>query len=349
MVDLNLIEAVLRRTISRQYPKGSIMDIDRFDWVPGVGLYGVERAWEYLKDENAGNFLKDWIERHKDEAYELRTVNSTAPVMTIMDFNVGGEMELVKNIADYIVDSAPRLKNGALEHTVTEEGVSFSGQMWADTLFMVCIMLAKLGKAAGDEKYSREAAKQLLLHHRYLKDKESGAFFHGYSETLDTHLSAAKWARANSWITVSTVEILELLPKQFEGRDEILRSLNEQVAAYERYQRSDGMFYTVLDRTDGYTETSATAAIAYGILRGIENGYIDRRYQEMWKKAADGVIRHIDGDGIVQGVSGGTPIMETVDAYHGIEILPTLYGQGLTLLMLLEIYKSEGGIDSGEA
>ena len=61
MVDLNLIEAVLRRTISRQYPKGSIMDIDRFDWVPGVGLYGVERAWEDLKDENAGNFLKDWI------------------------------------------------------------------------------------------------------------------------------------------------------------------------------------------------------------------------------------------------------------------------------------------------
>ncbi len=346
MVNRSLIETVLKRTISRQDPKGTIMDIDRFDWVPGVGLYGVERVWEYLKDESAGIFLHDWIEQHKERACELRTVNSTAPVMTIMGFKGSEETELAKNIADYILDIAPRLENGALEHTVTEAGVKFSKQMWADTLFMVCIMLAKLGKVTGETKYSKEAARQLLLHHTYLKDKESGLFFHGYSEPLDNHLSAARWARANSWITVSTVEIMELLPDKFEGRDEILCSLNEQVQAYSRYQRGDGMFYTVIDRPDGYTETSATAAIAYGVLRGIKDGYIDNKYQEVWKKAAQGVINHIEADGTVTGVSGGTPIMDTVEEYHTIKVLPTLYGQGLTLIMLCEIYKTEGGTES---
>ncbi len=344
-----MIEVVLKRAINGRDSKSAIMNIDRFDWVPGVGLYGIERVWEYLREESAGVFLNAWIARHRDEAYELRTVNSTAPVMTILAFKGDAETELVKNVADYIIYSAPRLNNGSLEHTVTEAGVKFSGQMWADTLFMVCIMLAKLGKATGDEKYSGEAAKQLFLHHKYLKDTKSGVFFHGYSERFDNHLSAARWARGNAWVTVSTVEILELLPENFKGRDEIIRSLNEQVKAYARYQREDGMFYTVLDRPDGYPETSATAAIAYGVLRGIKDGYISSAYEDVWKRAVRGVMNRIDVDGTVVDVSGGTPIMDTVEEYNTIEVLPTLYGQGLVLLMLCELYKAEGRNYNGKA
>ena len=38
----------------------------------------------------------------------------------------------------------------------------------------------------------------------------------------------------------------------------------------------------------------------------------------------------------MQGVSGGTPIMPTIDAYGKLTRYPTLYGQGLTLMMLCE-------------
>lgn len=345
----NLIEKVLQATISGSAPKGLIMDMDKFDWVPGVGLYGIERVREVMDSRAASEYLEAWIKRHRDRALELRTVNSTAPVMMILDFKGNEELDLVKNIADYIIEAAPRLKNGALEHTVTEEGVNFSGQMWADTLFMVCIMLAKLGSRTGEAVYSKEAARQLLLHHRYLKDRQSGLFFHGYSEPLDSHLSAARWARANAWITVSTVEMLELLPEQFEGRSEILCSLRQQIRALAEYQRDDGMFYTVIDRSDGYPETSATAGFAYGVLRGITDGYIDVCYKEIYEKAAQGVISQINSSGEVEGVSGGTPIMDSIEEYHGIEVLPTPYGQGLTLLMLTELYKTEKGCDVKDA
>ncbi|MNJ02729.1 hypothetical protein D3C73_1627860 [compost metagenome] len=33
----------------------------------------------------------------------------------------------------------------------------------------------------------------------------------------------------------------------------------------------------------------------------------------------------------MQGVSGGTPVMPTADAYNTIEVYPTLYGQGLVM------------------
>lgn len=321
---------------------GSCMDISHFDWVPGVGLYGLERAYETFADESISAFLKEWIEKHRDEVNDKRTVNSTAPVMTILDFEGESAYDYVSRTADYIIYDAPRLENGALEHTVTEAGVKFTGQMWADTLFMVCIMLAKAGSRMKKEQYTKEAAKQLLLHHKILKDDKTGLFFHGYSEPLGNHLSAVRWARANAWITVSTVEILELLPDSFEGRELILRSLNEQVAAYEKYQSPEGLFHTVIDREDGYVEASASAAAAYGIFRGVRDGYIDKKYIGVAERAAAGMAAMISEDGIVKNVSGGTPIMENVEAYHGIEIIPTLYGQGLTLILLCELFKNGG-------
>ena len=49
----------------------------------------------------------------------------------------------------------------------------------------------------------------------------------------------------------------------------------------------------------------------------------------------------INPDGAVQGVSGGTPIMPSIDAYGKLTRYPTLYGQGLTLLMLSEFMLQE--------
>ena len=35
------------------------MNIQGFDWVPGVGLYGIWKAWEVTRQEKYLNFLKD--------------------------------------------------------------------------------------------------------------------------------------------------------------------------------------------------------------------------------------------------------------------------------------------------
>jgi unsaturated rhamnogalacturonyl hydrolase len=43
---------------------------------------------------------------------------------------------------------------------------------------------------------------------------------------------------------------------------------------------------------------------------------------------------------MVTSVSGGTPIMQTIDEYNQLTRYPTLYGQGLSLFLLGEyIYK----------
>lgn len=333
------IDAVAGRVLNSTDPKGGDINIHKFDWVEGVGLYGVNRVWETFREPVYSDFLEGWIQQHRAEAFLLKTVNSTAPFMTILDFAGEWELDLCRNCANFILYEAPRTQCGGLEHTVTEAGVSFQEQMWADTLFMVCIFLAKLGKRTGEKKYTDEAIRQLRLHYQYLKDPETGLFFHGYHCSKQNHLSGARWGRANAWVTAATVEMLELLPENFVGRDEILATLGSQAAAYGGVQREDGLFYTVLDRPDGYPETSATAGIAYGIFRGVKDKYLPESLLPIARRAAKAVTRRIDDKGNVLGVSGGTPIMPTIEAYHGIEVRPRLYGQALALLMLCEMYQ----------
>ncbi len=45
------------------------------------------------------------------------------------------------------------------------------------------------------------------------------------------------------------------------------------------------------------------------------------------------VLVQIEADGTV-GVSGGTPVMPSIEAYQEIPCYPSLYGQGLTLILL---------------
>lgn len=316
------------------------MDIHAWDWVPGVGMYGISRAWKHTGKQEYFDFIKSWVDRHMDKAYGVKTVNSTAPMSTVLQLYMDTKDEkyrkVCSDIADWIVNEAPRTREGGLEHTVTEAGANFSEQIWADTLFMVCIFLSRLGRVTGNARYTHEAAQQLVIHHKLLKDRNSGAFYHGWNCENKHWMSGALWGRANAWITASTVEMLQELPDDFEGRDFVLQSLNEQVKAFTQWQRPHGAFGTLLDGADSYDETSATAGIAYGIKRGIKAGYLPADYEGVWKKALQAVIEMTGTNGEVLGVSGGTPVMPTQEHYKTIQRYPSLYGQSLTLLLLCE-------------
>jgi unsaturated rhamnogalacturonyl hydrolase len=52
------------------------------------------------------------------------------------------------------------------------------------------------------------------------------------------------------------------------------------------------MFYQVVDKKDdnrNYLETSGTALIAYGLLKGVRLGYIPKRFEDVAMKAFDGI------------------------------------------------------------
>ena len=101
------------------------------------------------------------------------------------------------------------------------------------------------------------------------------------------------------------------------------------------------MWHTLLDHPDSYLETSASAAIAYGLLKGNRLGLLNCKTEAL--KAAEGVLSQVGPDGLVGGVSYGTPMGNDLDFYRNIPIQATAYGQGLTFLMLTELMRDEKG------
>jgi unsaturated rhamnogalacturonyl hydrolase len=74
-------------------------------------------------------------------------------------------------------------------------------------------------------------------------------------------------------------------------------------------------------------------------LKSVRLGLLDDRYEPAIRKTISGILPLIDEAGKVDGVSGGTPVMPTITAYNRIAVHPTLYGQGITLMLLSEYMK----------
>lgn len=312
------------------------MNIESFDWAPGVGLYGIFSAYQKTGDEKYLNFLEGWTKRHIDEAFCKQTVNSTAPLLTVCSVCAvrpnEAYLETCRKIADFIIYEAPLTSIGGLEHTVTEPVPGFAEQMWADTLFMACLFLVSFGKLTGARKYIDFAVRQMVLHHRVLRS-EDGLYYHGYNGAADDHMSAVKWGRANAWIVYATAAILSEV-SDFAEYEEIKANLAAQIRALEKVQRENGGFGTVLDDETSYVEISATAGIAAGIHLAVNARLADESALACAERAVGAVIAAIEPDGTVGGVSTGTPILASAAEYKRVAILPSLYGQGLCVLAL---------------
>ncbi|WP_409343269.1 glycoside hydrolase family 105 protein [Paenibacillus sp. MBLB4367] len=322
------------------------MNMDSWDWVPGVGVVSILAYAELAGKQEAIGYLREWVERNKHLSEQAKVINSMAPYAIFPElYRLTGDgwyLEKALQIGDWMLTEAPRTREGAFEHTVTENA-SFPEQVWADTLFMAVLFLARLAKLTGECKYAKEAEFQLLVHLRLLQDPQTGVLFHGWNCAERNHMSAARWTRANAWVVLACPwiagEIASLLP----ASDEIADRYRKLAKGLLRYQGADGMWATVMDLPGFYPETSGSAGIAAGWLAGIKLGWLDDTYKEGIDRALKGVMAQIGSDGTVQGVSGGTPVMPSVAAYDEIPCYPTLYGQGLTLILLSLALSNRGG------
>jgi unsaturated rhamnogalacturonyl hydrolase len=339
-----LIERVCERTLKLafQYSVEDAADPaslrwGRWDWQIGVAFYGAWKAYELLGDESVANRIKAWIDTRIDQRIDSININTTAPLLTVANLaRKYGETrydQLLRFFDIYLAYFGLRTPCGALSHTVI--GKHRPDQIWADTLFMAILYLVKRGLELPNENYLREAIRQIELHGQHLKDPESGLFYHGWHD-VEKRFMGVKWGRGNCWITAGMAEILELLDFDLPERAGFLKRLNDQVAALAKLQRPDGLWHTVLDDPTTYPESSVTAGVAYGVLKGIRLGYLDPQYRPMAVKAIEALVSKIDAQGNVTLGSGGTPIFATVADYNKVPYEVTPFTQGLALMALCE-------------
>ncbi|MBT9245997.1 beta-galactosidase BglB [Gemmobacter fulva] len=318
---------------------GDYISFDSWEWPQGVGMFGLVQLWRAKgHDAELGQLIGDWYHRALARGLPGLNINTTAPMLGLaLYWDKTRDPVLhaaLEAWAEALMTRAGRTGFEAFQHDVSDK--LNEGELWDDTLYMVGLFLAAYGQVSGRRELVDEAERQFLAHAHFLADRKSGLWFHGWTFAGRHNFAEALWARGNAWITAGFVDLFELAELTPAVRHHLAALLTEQVEALLPVQAASGMWHTLLNETDSYPETSATAGIAYGLLKGARLGLGDARWRAAGLRALEAVIGAVDTDGVVTGVSYGTRMGHDLQHYRDIPIQPTAYGQSLAILALVE-------------
>lgn len=221
-----------------------------------------------------------------------------------------------------------------------------TNSVWLDDMYMGITPIAYRAllsqKERGDltQKFYSEAVNQILLFKKYLWVPEKNLFRHGWIEGMAEHPSY-HWARANGWAVLTLCDVLDVLPERAQGRKEVLELLTSLLRGIAPYQAPDGRWHQLLDKTESYLETSATAMFVYGYAHAINKGWIDRTaYQDIARAGWAGIEKQVNGLGQVENTCVGTGLGWTNTFYEGRPVsVYAAHGYGPVLLAGTEMLK----------
>jgi unsaturated rhamnogalacturonyl hydrolase len=315
-----------------------------WEWTHGVGLYGIYKYYELSNDLRCLQIMQDWFRDRFRVGTPTKNVNTMAAMMTLAYlYEENGNktyLPYLDSWAEWVMHDMPRTEEGGLQHIVFNS--ENPQQLWDDTLMMCVLPLAKIGKVLGRPHYIEEAKRQFLIHIKYLTDRNTGLWFHGWTFDGRHNFAEALWARGNCWVTIAIPEFIELLdlPKGDALRMILCDALEAQVKALRQHQDASGLWHTLIPDPGSYLEASATAGFAYGVLKSVRKRYLPIEYQAMGVKALRGVLANISDEGELKNVSFGTAMGSDLDFYKKIPLTSMPYGQALAILCLGEFLRA---------
>ncbi len=312
-----------------------------WEWTQGVGLYGVYKVWEMTGDAKAWDIMTSWFEARFKEGTPSRNINTVAPFLTLAYLyeRTGNRTYLpyLDAWGEWVYSGLPRTEEGGFQHIVYNS-VNHQ-QLWDDTLMMSVMPLAKIGLLLNRPHYVEEAKRQFMVHIKYLADRKTGLWFHGWTFEGRHNFANALWARGNSWVTIVIPEFIELLDLKEDDalRLFLIETLEAQVKALAKCQAPSGLWRTILDDETSYEEAAASAGFAYGILKAVRKGYLSKDYEALGISAAKAVRAKINEAGELTQVSFGTPVFNTLQEYKDIPLTSMPFGQAMALLAMGEL------------
>ena len=261
-----------------------------------------------------------------------------AMIKTYMKNKNDDYLPLIDTTADYISNKQFRLKDGTLARHRPQYK-----SLWADDLYMSVPFLANMGVLTGNNKYFDDAVKQILQMANRLYNPQKGLFDHGWNVTSGDYDSRFYWGRANGWTLMAMAELLNVLPEHYKGRKKILNLYRSVVQNLAELQDGTGFWHNMLDKTDTFLETSATAMFTFAIAKGINEGWINHVYGPVALTGWNAVKTRVLKNGAVAGTCEGTTFASdntyyynrgtSIYATHGYG--PVLYA-GAELIRLLQ-------------
>ena len=279
----------------------------------GTAIAG--RAWD---DEEMLEWTRLWLQPHKDAGCKEEDVfllqhesdmkgvylndycgNWGFPLVAVpmMEQSVDTDLRaMVVRVAEHILTRACRICDDVIAHG----GNPYARRsVWVDTLYYTSSVLAEAHLLTGDLRYATEAIRQAQLHTKFLRDAQTGLFFHDVEPETGRGTSWF-WARGNGWVILALADTLRRCPASLPGWRELLETYRSIATGLLRLQQACGLWRIVPESPEAHLETSGSAMIAAGLAIGVGEEWLEptvaapvlRAVQELvtWIRPGDGAL-----------------------------------------------------------
>jgi len=216
---------------------------------------------------------------------------------------------------------------------------------WADGLYMVMPVMTKLYHITGNKQYLEKLYEYVLYSDSVMLDKETGLYYRDAKYVYPKHTTTSGkkdfWARGDGWVLAGLAKVIKDLPENYEHRDFFIKKYQRLAEAVKGLQQPEGYWTrSMMDPAHAPgPETSGTAFFTYGLLWGVNNGYLKKsKYkktiQKAWEYLTTTALQSDGRVGYVQPIGEKAIPGQVVDANSEAN-----FGTGAFLLAACEYYR----------
>jgi len=219
---------------------------------------------------------------------------------------------------------------------------------WADALYMVMPVLTKMYKLTGDTKYLRKLYDNILYSDSIMLDKETGLYFRDGRYVYPKHKTEAGkkdfWARGDGWVLAGLAKVLQDMPENYVRQPFFVEKYVNLARGVAKLQQPEGYWTrSMMDPQQAPgPETSGTAFFCYGLLWGVNNGYLQKKefapvIEKAWKYLTETALQESGKVGYVQPIGDRAIPGQVINADS-----QQNFGVGAFLLAACEYYRYLG-------
>jgi hypothetical protein len=210
---------------------------------------------------------------------------------------------------------------------------------------MVMPVMTKMYHQTGNKLFLDKLYEYYMYSQSIMFDEETKLFFRDSRFIYPNHktINGKKdfWSRGNGWLFAGLARILPDLPDNWEHKGLFIRQFQQMASTLKTYQQTDGSWSrSIIDQAFAPgPETSGTAFFTYGLLWGINNGYLrESEYSAAalsgWKFLSETALQADGKIGFVQPIGEKAIPGQVVDASSTAN-----FGVGAFLLASSEMYR----------
>ncbi len=238
----------------------------------------------------------------------------------------------IDTVADFISNRMSRMPDGTIARR-RPQPVS----IWVDDFYMSIPFLAQMGRLTGDRRYYDDAAKQVIQGSARLFDQTARLYDHSWFENA-TYDPKFFWGRGAGWALMAMTELLSVMPEDHPDRAAVLDIYRRAVQGVAAVQSGTGLWHQLLDKTDSYLETSASAMFTFAIARGVNRGWLAPVYAPVAQTGWRAVAGRVHEDGQIEGICvSTTAAYDAVYYYNRPTELGAMQGYGPVLMAGAEV------------